>query len=1241
MPHHQEKYEALCNHISLLERELLNATDDDEKKRLRDILDDLVAEKLVKKRDSSSDFNNAVSKPESETPKGKLSTDREKTDKPMRDIVDSVTSSEKPMRLWSNSSSDQSLPDPFQGQSSLVNLVASSPDGSDVYGGSLDMKFRKRKRSQSEYKRTIFLNSNGGPTLLVFKEHWDGKRLGPFSESTHKDLYSNLLVLQKPETQPSVHPFGGLNLLKELEKSKPCTEILLLKSLEIMSLRTGDVETEVENCLTAYVEAIQKNNSEAHPLLLVALARHTATGKAEAESYVSTFAELYPQSVDTWLNVSEKSVSDTNQLPLKSATTSVESTDIPRSMWRDLSRQHAYQSPAMDKILDLVGLNNVKKAAVKIFELALQYSKMTPRQRSANIGSFNFCFAGNPGTGKTTVAKLFAELLRDSGLRGTDTFVQCNAQKLKEDGPEEFRKLITNAMNGVLFIDEAYDLDPNADFKGKPIVAELLTAAEKHQDKLSIIIAGYENDINKKLYSYNDGLRSPFKTVIFEDFDEKELSELWRCEIKARGWTSDNKVDRIATNRLVRASKRKGFCNALAVRKLADLACQQALSRADFNQTMMLQTSDIIGIHPLKNPEIQTLLTEVNGMIGWAKFKKAFGELIKLCGQSYDRELNGKPPLPISLNRMFLGPPGVGKIAAAKFYSRLLKHLNYLSDGQVLEKKADEFIGQESRQTQEKTLGILRLAQGKVLIIDDAYELDTDHGEKVLNLLVTRIQNSMPNDMVVLLLGDHEQMTHMLQNPGLVQCFPLSQAFTFDYDNEHELLQLLSNSCKRPGVIASHEFAERALEILTTQRDMSNFANAKTVDKLVDAAKAKITFGLEGGCTNILIPEYLEMEAKSRDSQHSDNEDSEDRDNGDSDGGGNGRSFGGNDANGGGNGGGNGSGIGANGGGGCGSGGGGGRGGGRGRRRGTGRGSGGGRGGDNGNGGGGGGGGRPSRDRPHMQCLVCRANIRIDECMKHLTSKRDGKQWCDSPENMDLYRKQINGWTRIRPDDTATPETFPYVVLRNDETYEIAEFPFFTAEKFAFKLGFLQYSFDPFIQSSSNNFYQTALAVNVEAHNVPNHFGLSLAQDSTTENLLPHLNLYYATQSTMGVNEVHNNPSHLSLNLGPENTTQNIITLLNTPCDHSSSVQDNRTQNVRAQSMILDCSLETMIINHANLLPNFSAQNMANLTAQSNHDFNQSFIAPSVPLAPVIAATSLSNSTACSSLIGDPAAQFF
>jgi hypothetical protein len=78
------------------------------------------------------------------------------------------------------------------------------------------------------------------------------------------------------------------------------------------------------------------------------------------------------------------------------------------------------------------------------------------------------------GTGKTTVARLIAEILKDAGIRSKGTFVETSAQALKDNGPEKFRELIQSAMDGVLFIDEAYDLDPKGDFKGKPIVTELL-----------------------------------------------------------------------------------------------------------------------------------------------------------------------------------------------------------------------------------------------------------------------------------------------------------------------------------------------------------------------------------------------------------------------------------------------------------------------------------------------------------------------------------------------------------------------------------------------------------------------------------------------------------------------------------------------------------------------------------------------------------------------------------------------
>ena len=72
------------------------------------------------------------------------------------------------------------------------------------------------------------------------------------------------------------------------------------------------------------------------------------------------------------------------------------------------------------------------------------------------------------------MARLIAGILKDAGIRSEGTFVETSAQSLKNDGPEKFKELIQSAMDGVIFIDEAYDLDPKGDFKGKPIVTELL-----------------------------------------------------------------------------------------------------------------------------------------------------------------------------------------------------------------------------------------------------------------------------------------------------------------------------------------------------------------------------------------------------------------------------------------------------------------------------------------------------------------------------------------------------------------------------------------------------------------------------------------------------------------------------------------------------------------------------------------------------------------------------------------------
>ena len=254
-------------------------------------------------------------------------------------------------------------------------------------------------------------------------------------------------------------------------------------------------------------------------------------------------------------------------------------------------------------------------------------------------------------------------MLWDAGVRSARTIVEATAQKVKDDGSDKFRQLVTTAMGGVLFIDEAYDLDPVNDSQGKPIVNELLTLCENDRDKISVILAGYEDDFQKKFFAYNDGLKSRFKEVMFEDFDETELATLWTGMRAKKHWTEEDNVCLVAVRRIAKGSGKRGFGNAREVRKRLEDATKSALSRLGehFSQDeMVLKIEDVIGEDPrLSSEKLQKVLKEINEKVGWTRIKEKVQELIDLCGTNYHLELVGKPQFPIFLNRMFLGPPGM------------------------------------------------------------------------------------------------------------------------------------------------------------------------------------------------------------------------------------------------------------------------------------------------------------------------------------------------------------------------------------------------------------------------------------------------------------------------------------------------------------------------------------------------------------------------------------------------------
>jgi hypothetical protein len=125
------------------------------------------------------------------------------------------------------------------------------------------------------------------------------------------------------------------------------------------------------------------------------------------------------------------------------------------------------------------------------------------------------------------VARIFSRMLTELGLRG-DKFVETSGQKLLQDGASKFTGLAASAVPGVLFIDEVYQLEPNTDREGKAIVNHLMEMTESNRDKLSVIIAGYKDDVLEKFFACNQGLPSRFTRVVeFVDFDVDQLRDIF------------------------------------------------------------------------------------------------------------------------------------------------------------------------------------------------------------------------------------------------------------------------------------------------------------------------------------------------------------------------------------------------------------------------------------------------------------------------------------------------------------------------------------------------------------------------------------------------------------------------------------------------------------------------------------------------------------------------------------------
>jgi stage V sporulation protein K len=277
----------------------------------------------------------------------------------------------------------------------------------------------------------------------------------------------------------------------------------------------------------------------------------------------------------------------------------------------DTNAPKAEEAPP-EKIEDLqaeldsyIGLNAIKKEVKNLINMVTVYKLRKDNGLPTTDLSLHMVFSGNPGTGKTTVARLMARIYHSLGILSKGQLVEVDRSGLVAgyvgQTAIKTKKVLDSALGGVLFIDEAYALNGRAenDF-GQEAIDTILKAMEDHRDDLVVIVAGYDELMDDFVHS-NPGLESRFNRFLhFEDYTPDEMMKIFAQQCKKGCYTLDDDArDDVLARIQAESGDELSFGNARGVRNIFEkvlvaqanrLAAMESVSKEDL---MRITAADV------------------------------------------------------------------------------------------------------------------------------------------------------------------------------------------------------------------------------------------------------------------------------------------------------------------------------------------------------------------------------------------------------------------------------------------------------------------------------------------------------------------------------------------------------------------------------------------------------------------------------------------------------------------------
>jgi SpoVK/Ycf46/Vps4 family AAA+-type ATPase len=498
---------------------------------------------------------------------------------------------------------------------------------------------------------------------------------------------------------------------------------------------------------------------------------------------------------------------------------------------------------AMAELDAMIGLTAVKEQ-VRSIAASIEAAR---RRALAGIGGEkpmqHFVFLGPPGTGKTAVARIVAKVFYAFGLLDLPTVVEAQRSDLVGEylGATAIKanELIDSALGGALIIDEAYSLvnegDGQSDRFGNEAVQVLLKRAEDDRDRLVIILAGYERQMESFLTS-NPGLTSRFAVRIkFGGYSPAELLQLADLSVARRGEIIDPQARSVLWRMFEEVGRRRlgdELGNGRFVRSLLERSGQArdvrvmggsgdpapaeliTLRGSDFEHAYAELTSRYRGYD--ETPTLESALAELDGLVGLDPVKRQVREIAAQLRVARLRDAHGLTSQPPVRHFVFTGPPGTGKTTVARILARIFAALGLLVRPGVVEAHRADLVGDHLGSTAIKTNKLVDSALGGVLFVDEAYSLYNDgysggdaFGAEAVATLLKRAEDDRDR-LVIVLAGYTADMSRFLRtNPGLASRFGVRIGFP-SYQPE-ELVRIARIFAEQAGDV----FAPDAIPVLT------------------------------------------------------------------------------------------------------------------------------------------------------------------------------------------------------------------------------------------------------------------------------------------------------------------------------------------------------------------------------------------------------------------------------------------